>query len=72
MFHCFNRLAREGRAIYIEDASNWEFVARKVYFCCMAHDHHHSEPEQNEIAGPVVLAVILLAIVVTAIGFMAS
>jgi multisubunit Na+/H+ antiporter MnhC subunit len=43
-----------------------------MYFCGMANEHHHHEPEQNEIAGPVVFALILFAIVVTAIGFMAS
>ena len=44
-----------------------------VYFCAMAHDHHdHHEPEQNEIGGPVVFALFLFAIVVVAIGMMAS
>lgn len=43
-----------------------------MYFCGMANEHHHHEPEQNEIAGPVVFALILFAIVVTAIAFMAS
>ena len=39
----------------------------------MAHDHHdHLEPEQNEIGGPVVFALFLFAIVVVAIGMMAS
>ena len=43
------------------------------YFCSMAHDHHdHLEPEQNEIGGPVVFALFLFAIVVVAIGMMAS
>jgi hypothetical protein len=43
------------------------------YFCGMAHDHHdHLEPEQNEIGGPVVFALFLFAIVVVAIGMMAS
>ena len=44
-----------------------------VYFCSMAHEHHdHHEPEQNEIGGPVVFALFLFAIVVVAIGMMAS
>jgi len=37
------------------------------------HGHHHShEPEQNEIAGPVVLALMLLTLVVVTIGFLAA
>lgn len=44
-----------------------------AYFCAMAHDHHdHLKPEQNEIGGPVVFALFLFAIVVVAIGMMAS
>ena len=44
-----------------------------AYFCAMTHDHHdHLEPEQNEIGGPVVFALFLFAIVVVAIGMMAS
>tara|TARA_B000000565_G_scaffold194376_1_gene148728 strand:+ start:334 stop:471 length:138 start_codon:yes stop_codon:yes gene_type:complete len=44
-----------------------------AYFWAMAHDHHdHLEPEQNEIGGPVVFALFLFAIVVVAIGMMAS
>jgi hypothetical protein len=42
----------------------------------MGHDasnHHHGhEPEQNEIAGPVVLALFLLTLVVVTIGFLAA
>jgi hypothetical protein len=45
----------------------------EAYFCGMAHDtHDHHEPEQNEIGGPVVFALFLFAIVVVAIGMMAS
>ena len=49
------------------------------YFCPRAiqdtmghdHDHHdHSEAEQNEIGGPVVFALFLFAIVITAIWFL--
>lgn len=47
------------------------------YFCAapdapnMSHDHHdHSEAEQNEIGGPVVLAVFLFAIVITVLYFL--
>ena len=37
-----------------------------------SHDHgHHAEPEQNEIGGPVVFALILFGLVVTVIAFMA-
>ncbi len=37
----------------------------------MSHDHHdHSEAEQNEIGGPVVLAVFLFAIVITVLYFL--
>ena len=44
-----------------------------VYFSAMGHDHHdHHEPEQNEIGGPVVFALFLFAIVIVAIGIMAS
>ena len=44
-----------------------------AYFYRMAHDpHDHFEPEQNEIGGPVVFALFLFAIVVVAIGMMAS
>ena len=44
-----------------------------VYFRAMGHDHHdHQEPEQNEIGGPVVFALFLFAIVIVAIGMMAS
>ena len=43
-----------------------------AYFCSMAHNHDHLEPEQNEIGGPVVFALFLFAIVVVAIGMMAS
>lgn len=44
-----------------------------MYFWTMAHDtHDHHEPEQNEIGGPVVFALFLFAIVVVAIGMMAS
>ena len=50
-----------------------EKVTKRAYFWPMAHDqHHHSEPEQNEIGGPVVFALFLFAIVVVAIGMMAS
>jgi hypothetical protein len=48
-----------------------------TYFCdskrriIMSHDHHdHSEAEQNEIGGPVVLAVFLFAIVITVLYFL--
>ena len=35
------------------------------------HDHHdHAEAEQNEIGGPVVFALMLLAVVVTVIYFL--
>ena len=35
------------------------------------HDHHdHAEAEQNEIGGPVVLALFLFAIVITVIYFL--
>ena len=40
----------------------------------MAHDtshDHHSEPEQNEIGGPVVFALIMFGLVVTVIAFLA-
>lgn len=44
-----------------------------VYFSAMGHDHHdHHEPEQNEIGGPVVFVLFLFAIVIVAIGMMAS
>jgi len=44
-----------------------------MYFWDMAHDtHDHHEPQQNEIGGPVVFALFLFAIVVVAIGMMAS
>ena len=37
----------------------------------MGHDHHdHSEAEQNEIGGPVVLALFLFAVVITIIYFL--
>lgn len=49
-----------------------QFVAWMTYFCPMADNHHHSEPEQNEIGGPVVLALILLTITVTIIAFLAG
>ena len=50
-----------------------EKVTKRAYFWPMAHDqHHHSESEQNEIGGPVVFALFLFAIVVVAIGMMAS
>ncbi len=45
-------------------------MARLYYFCGMAHDHH--EPQQNEIGGPVVFALMMFAIVVMVIAFMAS
>ncbi len=32
--------------------------------------HEHQEPEQNEIAGPVLLALAIVAIVVVAISLM--
>ena len=32
---------------------------------------HHEEPQQNEIAGPVVFALFLFAIVIISIAFMA-
>jgi len=32
---------------------------------------HHEEPQENEIAGPVVFALFLFAIVIIAISFMA-
>jgi len=32
--------------------------------------HEHQEPEQNEIAGPVILALIIVAIIVLAISLM--
>jgi hypothetical protein len=36
------------------------------------HDHgHDSEPEQNEIGGPVTFAVILFGLLVTVIAFLA-
>ena len=44
-----------------------------AYFYRMAHDpHDHFEPEHNEIGGPVVFALFRFAIVVVAIGMMAS
>ncbi|MEC8635259.1 MAG: hypothetical protein ACPF91_04960 [Flavobacteriales bacterium] len=37
-----------------------------------SHDHgHHAEPEQNEIGGPVVFALILFGLVITIIAFLA-
>ena len=36
------------------------------------HDHGHHEPEQNEIGGPVVFALILFGLVITVIGFLAA
>ncbi|MDA1336228.1 MAG: hypothetical protein O2818_05000 [Bacteroidetes bacterium] len=37
-----------------------------------SHEHgHHGEPEQNEIGGPVVFALILFGLVVTVIAFLA-
>jgi len=37
-----------------------------------SHEHgHDAEPEQNEIGGPVVFALILLGLVVTVIAFLA-
>lgn len=48
-----------------------QIVAWMAYFCAMA-DNHHPEPEQNEIGGPVVLALILLTLVVTIIAFLAG
>ena len=54
----------------LHGCTSLDYVA---YFCTMAHDHHdHLEPEQNEIGGPVVFALFLFAIVVVAIGMMAS
>lgn len=52
--------------------SNFRLVASGgfCYFCGMAHDHH--EPQQNEIGGPVVFALMMFAIVVMVIAFMAS
>jgi hypothetical protein len=39
----------------------------------MAHEHHdHHEPQQNEIAGPVVFALMAFAIAIAAIAFLAS
>lgn len=57
--------------------STQRFSIRKLnYFCRMAHDSshehgHHGEPEQNEIGGPVVFALILLGLLVTVITFLA-
>jgi len=54
------------------------------YLCPMAHEAHsshdhdhghghgHHEPEQNEIGGPVVFALILFGLVITVIGFLAA
>ena len=74
------RLARASTASYdncLGDPTTFPLVAPLVvieaYFCLMAHDtHNHHEPEQNEIGGPVVFALFLFAIVVVAIGMMAS
>jgi hypothetical protein len=46
------------------------------YFCRMSHDSthdhgHDSEPEQNEIGGPVTFALILFGLVIAVIAFMA-
>lgn len=50
---------------------------RLPYFCwskrriIMSEDHHdHSEAEQNQIGGPVVLALFLFAILITVIYFL--
>ena len=47
-----------------------------LYFCHMTHDSSHdhghdSEPEQNEIGGPVTFALILFGLLITVIAFMA-
>jgi hypothetical protein len=37
-----------------------------------SHDHGHpSEPEQNEIGGPVIFAIILFGLIITVIAFLA-
>jgi len=37
-----------------------------------SHDHgHQGEPEQNEIGGPVVFAVIIFGLLITVISFLA-
>jgi hypothetical protein len=46
------------------------------YFCIMSHDSSHdhghdSEPNQNEIGGPVAFALILFGLVITVIAFLA-
>jgi hypothetical protein len=53
--------------------SNVDWNGLPLYFRTMGNDHHdHHEAEQNEIGGPVVFALFLFAIVVIAIGMMAS
>jgi hypothetical protein len=49
---------------------------RMPYFCTMSHDSSHdhghdSEPNQNEIGGPVAFALILFGLVITVIAFLA-
>jgi hypothetical protein len=58
---------------------SWIGLEKVSYFCrskrstIMGHDHDHhdhSEAEQNEIGGPVVLALFLFVIVITTIYFL--
>ena len=44
------------------------------YFCGMSNEHSHghdTEPQQNEIGGPVVFALLLFGLVIIVISFLA-
>jgi len=47
-----------------------------AYFCTkqihMAHDHDHSEPEQNEIGGPVTFAIFCFVVAIVIIYFLSA
>jgi hypothetical protein len=45
-----------------------------AYFCGMSKEHSHghdAEPQQNEIGGPVVFALLLFGLVIIVISFLA-
>jgi hypothetical protein len=45
-----------------------------AYFCGMSNEHSHghdTEPQQNEIGGPVVFALLLFGLVIIVISFLA-
>ncbi len=55
-------------------AWKWKVDEGSIYFCSATKklemaDHSHKEPEQNEIGGPVVFALMCFAVVITIIYF---